>query len=383
MTGRFVLLVHPQGEVLDRLAAALTSESFKVMAVRSEADAVERLGNFGFFMPDVVLLPLNGGDSVLLEHLRSNPLTEQIPVVVLASGDGEERRRLLRLGLTTLVPPPYDAEELILSTRLALERHRDERLVSGSLSQLTVPDLLQTAEAARRSGTIVLKSRGATGTLWLRAGRVVDAAMSDGRRGRDAVFELALWTDGTFEADFNPISVPERINESTSFLLLEAMRRRDEALRDEVPPHAAMPDPPPPPPPDLAALHRGLTLLNVAAAYASNYLEASLLEQRLERIRGRLAASWPFLGAFLVATDGRVAVRPGATELAGVAADQLVPAVGSWLRDFFTEMENALPGRFPLRRLRALTEAIKDDLSGLGYYRALGLETGADHEETR
>jgi hypothetical protein len=246
-------------------------------------------------------------------------------------------------------------------------------LLSGSLDQLSVPDLLQTAEASRRSGVILVRNHQHNGTLWLRDGRVVDAEIAGGGFGADAVYEMVVWEEGSFEADFTLVEVPERIFLPTSALLLEAMRRRDEALRDAPPPHAAITDPPPQPPPQLLAVHRGLMLLNVAASYASEHVEPELLGRRLESARAALLADHPALDGFQVSPGGAVSASP---EAPLTEAEPMVRAVSLWLTRFFTTMENALPGRFPLRKLRQITEAVQDDLESLGFYRELGFDAG-------
>ena len=210
MNGKFALVVHPELETARRVSEALGDAGLKVMAATSDADALARLGQF--FVPDVVVTgldPSHQDGSLVLGHLRENPLTRHVPAVVLTSGEPEERRRGLRLGVTYMVPPPYDGEELVLNTRLALERHRDQHLLTGSLEQLPVTDLLQTAETARRTGIVTLRGGGRTGTLWLRDGRIVDAEIDDGRRGKEAVLALALWQEGAFEADFRKFAAGE------------------------------------------------------------------------------------------------------------------------------------------------------------------------------
>ena len=117
-----------------------------------------------FMIPDAILTPLGdveSGDSMLIALFQSNPLMEQIPLVVVASIEKEERRRALRLGLLSVVYPPYDGEEVALTTKLAIEKHRSDQILFGSLSQLSVPDLLQTAEAGHRTGTVTFRHNGA------------------------------------------------------------------------------------------------------------------------------------------------------------------------------------------------------------------------------
>jgi DNA-binding response OmpR family regulator len=381
VSGELLFVVHPDPAVCEEVGQALHRASYKVLAFGDQTQARERIDHQQFLLPDAVLMSLgapgssNGAGPPLVEHLRSHPLTEDLPVVVLGTGEEGERRRALRLGLTSILMPPFDDEELVLTTRLALEHHRDERLVSGSIAQLSVPDLLQTAEASRKSGTFTFRHRGKTGVLWMNAGRLADAEIDDGRRGRQAVLAVAGWTEGTFEVDFSDVSVPSRIQEPTSALLLEAMRLADEeqAAREATPPHAALDDPPPPPPRDLGTVHRALTLVNVAVSYGLDHLEPALLARRLEAVRRDLAPENPALDLFSVSPEARVTVDLESDAWRAVPPEALVVATARWLRTLYARLEHALPGRFPLERLGAITEAIADDLKSLGFDRELGL----------
>jgi CheY-like chemotaxis protein len=387
VSGELAFLVHPQEQSRSRVSAALQGAGFKVVTAAGLAAVSQSLESLRLSAPDLVLAPLDAFDAAGGDVARE--LFQGAPLVVLGDGREEQRRRALRLGLTHLVQPPYDGEEVVLTARLALERHRDGRVLTGSLEQLSAADLLQTAEASRRSGIVRFRQGGpgnrqgsSTGTVWLRDGRIVDAELSEfgGNRvrGAEAVYEIALWDGGVFEADFTAVPVPERIFQPTSALLLEAMRRRDEAMRSAAPPSAALPDPPPPPPRPLMALHRGLTLLNVAASYALDHVEPGVLQKRLEETRRALLPEHPVLSSFEVRDGGAVAVAPGG-EAAALDPDStaaLVRAVARWLARLFAVLERALPGRFPLQRLRAITEAVRDDLGSFGFYRELGLEAG-------
>jgi hypothetical protein len=284
------------------------------------------------------------------------------------------------IGKLALAVGPVPEETLTGSP--AAELDRAERLLSGSLSQFSVAELLQTVEVGRRSGTVLLRSRGRGATLWLRGGRIVDAVTDLGLRGKDAVFSVALWDEGSFEADFRPVAATDRIGESTSFLLLEAMRRHDEAEREAAaPPHAALPDSPPPPPRGLRAVHRALTLLAVSASYASEHMTEALVEKRLEAARLALLDRHPLLDGFRVEAAGRPALF-SSSSAAEAPVEQLVEAVAAWLRRFFADSEEALPGRFQLRRLRQVTEAVSEDMHDLGFYRALDLEDAPQENAT-
>lgn len=386
MSGELILVVHPQDGVLDRISESLHGAGYKVMSAGAAQEAVERFGGSRFARPDAVLTPVDTEHpegSPLLERLRDGATRRRLPVVVLADGDPEARRHALRLGLTHVVAAPFDDEEVVLSTRLALEQHRDDRLLSGSLAQMSPVELLQSAEVNRRGGTVVLKHRGRVGTVWLRDGQVIDAEIDDGRRREEAVYGMAAWDEGTFEANFGPVSVPRRITAGTTALLLESMRRLDEAGRggevdDEQPPNAAMPDPPPPPPRRLLTLHRAVTLLNLAASYAAEHAEPRMVAERLETMRRRLARDHGVLTAFAVTGSAQVSVDGDAPGLSAAPPERLVAATAGWLKELFGELERALPGRFPLERLRGISAAVHGDLDELGFYRELGVQPPVD-----
>jgi hypothetical protein len=244
-------------------------------------------------------------------------------------------------------------------------------VLTGALSQLSVPELLQTAENGRRSGVIRLLSRDRKGSFWLRQGRIVDAAIDGGTRGREAVYAMAFWNEGTFEAAFGEIQAEDRIGEPTSALLLEAMRLHDEASRNGELPHAALLDPPPAPPAPVLALHRGLTLLNIAASSALAAAELAVVVSRLESTRGKLLPIEPALAVFSVRDDGAIVAAGG---LEPTAVDPVVRAVTTWVTAFYAAMDYAFPGRFTVRQLARASAAIAEDLAILGFHRALGLD---------
>ncbi len=373
MSNELIFLLHLDSATRDRLSTVLHDAGFKVVTARDEPEALAHLAQMRFVLPDALVMPL-AEKGPLLEKLRQNPLTEDLPVVVLADEPEEDRRRALRQGLSDLVPAPFDPEVLLLTVRLALkrsaERRRDSRTLRGSLALLPVVDLLQTLEAGRRSGVVDLKSGGHQATLWLRQGQPIDAALNDGRRGEEAVYALVRFVEGTFEVVFGEVTVPQRITVSLTGLLLEGLRRADESRRDGDIPHAALPDLPPRPPREILAAHRALTLLNVASAYASGLLQPPLLVSALEEARGPLLPQLPELAFFDLNAEGQVSLRDDA---ASVPTERLILAATSWARRLFERLERALPSRFGPALLLALTEAVRDDMQSLGFDEAVGL----------
>ncbi|MEM8996644.1 MAG: DUF4388 domain-containing protein, partial [Acidobacteriota bacterium] len=374
LDGKVLLLVHPDEALRGRLTSTLRRAGARVMQATDDDEAWLRIDMV--FEPDGVVGYFAGageGSEWIGDRIRS-AVGDRIPLVVLA----EDRREALRRGYDHIVGPPFDAEEVMLVTRSSLERGRSDRSLSGDLAQLPVPDLLQTASINGQSGCITLRRGPRSGQIWLRDGRVVDAQLEpwagdEATVGRDAVLELVTWSDGTFSVDFGPVEAPERVHEPTAHLVLEAMRRLDEAERRRHPGHAGLPDEPPPPTREQKTAHLALLLLNVTASWASDHFLPDLLGRRLESSRRAGLAEHPVLDRFAVDLGGgRVAFRSGAGQLASEHIEGVARGVAAWLRLLFAELDRAMPGRYRLTELETLTEAHHDDLETLGFSAALG-----------
>lgn len=381
MSSELIFLVHPDEGTRDRLSTVLHESGFKVLTAGDEASALRSLSQMRFVLPDALITPLSE-NGPLLEKLRQNPLTADLPVLVLSDHPADDRRRALRQGISDLLPAPFDGEELLLTLRLALqrsaERRHDSRSLRGSIALLPLVDLLQTLEAGRRSGVLDVRSNGRHATLWLRQGQPIDAQFDDGRRGEEAVYAMLRFDDGTFEVEFGDVTVPQRISTSLSGLLLEGLRRIDESAHEVAVPHAALPDQPPLPPPEVMAAHRALTLLNVAGAYAASYVQPALLVSAFEEARRALLTELPELAVFHVGAEGQVSLP--STIPHKVLPGRMVLAAAMWARRLFERLDRALPGRFDRTRLVALTDAVRDDMQSLGFDDALGVERSTPEE---
>lgn len=99
--------------------------------------------------------------------------------------------------------------------------------LQGSLSELSLPDVIQLVSVSGKTGAFNIRRDGEEGKIYLRDGQIVDAEV--GRlRGETAVYELAIWSSGEFA--FNPGEVTNQVTvkRSNANLMMEAARRLDE-----------------------------------------------------------------------------------------------------------------------------------------------------------
>ena len=99
--------------------------------------------------------------------------------------------------------------------------------LQGSLSELPLPDVIQLVSVSGKTGAFEIQGEHEAGRIFLRDGQIVDAMV--GRlRGDSAVYEMAIWSQGSFV--FRPGEETERvtIHISNANLMMEAARRLDE-----------------------------------------------------------------------------------------------------------------------------------------------------------
>lgn len=97
----------------------------------------------------------------------------------------------------------------------------------GSLAELAFSDIVQLVATSRKTGVFEIERLGESGRVFVRDGQIVHAE-TGALTGEDAVYELAVWSEGTFL--FVPDEAPsdDTIDSSNTGLLMEAARRADE-----------------------------------------------------------------------------------------------------------------------------------------------------------
>jgi predicted regulator of Ras-like GTPase activity (Roadblock/LC7/MglB family) len=98
----------------------------------------------------------------------------------------------------------------------------------GAVSGMSLADIIQVKGGNRYSGCLVVEHRGNTGVIFFRDGDVVHAEQGD-LDGEDAFYAVMGWVGGTFRSEPKVSTTSRTIDQSLGFLILEALRRMDEA----------------------------------------------------------------------------------------------------------------------------------------------------------
>jgi len=104
---------------------------------------------------------------------------------------------------------------------------------SGKLSVMSLPTVIQVLSESGRSGTLVLEQyEGRKGEIGFSEGRIFESS-NGSLEGEHAFFELLTWKTGDFWLDPKRIPTEDRVQTGVMGLMLEGMRRMDEASRSD------------------------------------------------------------------------------------------------------------------------------------------------------
>ncbi|HEY7512701.1 MAG TPA: DUF4388 domain-containing protein [Vicinamibacteria bacterium] len=97
----------------------------------------------------------------------------------------------------------------------------------GSLAELHLPDIIQLISVSGKTGVFHLTDGQLKGQIYLNDGKIVHAELED-VAGEEAVYALAIWSQGEFRFDPGVPTEHRTISKSNTNLLMEAARRLDE-----------------------------------------------------------------------------------------------------------------------------------------------------------
>jgi hypothetical protein len=104
------------------------------------------------------------------------------------------------------------------------------RGVSGSLSEMALPDIVQVLWHGRKSGSLKVRTKADVGEIHFVEGNIFNALWGK-LRGEEAFYAMLAINDGDFALVPNARPPTRVIDHTPEALLLEAMRRMDEGER--------------------------------------------------------------------------------------------------------------------------------------------------------
>jgi CheY-like chemotaxis protein len=208
---------------------------FAVISVRTAREGIEKAGadHPSLIISEVNLPDQSGFD--MIQKIRQDPETDDIPFIFLSkSDDSNNVNRGFHLGAEDYLIKPVKVEVLGAKINSMMSRLKAKRKaapaaagVTGQLSEMGTPDIIQILGAGRKTGRISLEGPDQSASIFMVEGQVTNAFIDD-LKGEEAFYQILRMTEGSFSIDPNA-EPPERlINQSIDSLMLEGFRRLDE-----------------------------------------------------------------------------------------------------------------------------------------------------------
>ena len=235
-----ILIADTEVDYTTLLELRLVNAGYGVILARDGEDAFAKAtAEHPSLILTEVDLPRKDGFSLIAE-LQAGEGTKDIPFVFISRHDDTKSvMRGLDLGAEDYITKPVKVDVLCAKVGTMMTRLKAEKKVpapaagvSGSLSEMSLPDIIQILGAGRKTGLVTLTDNGKQAQIFLEEGRIVNAKLED-LKGEDAFYKILYWNQGTFTID-PAAEISERlISISNDSLMLEGFRRMDEASHGE------------------------------------------------------------------------------------------------------------------------------------------------------
>ena len=238
-----VLVADDDAWILRMVSTVLEKRGYQVETAGDGEEAMTRAiaRPPDLLITDVMMPRMDGW--TLVKVLRSRPELAHLPVIFLTALSSEDDRiRGFRLGADDYVTKPFRFEELDLRVAKTLRRTQAsvqearEQLggagLRGDLSQVGLSSLLILIEMERKTGLLQLRApNGLSAQVLVRDGKVVHARLDSADDPVDAecIYYLLTWGAGDFEFVMCLVEGSDRVNVSTTHLLMEGARLMDES----------------------------------------------------------------------------------------------------------------------------------------------------------
>jgi response regulator RpfG family c-di-GMP phosphodiesterase len=238
----FVVVVESDAKFRRLLKVRLGNVGLKVKEARNYEKCKEQMLKDP---PDLALIGIDKDPKEafqLLNELQQDDTLCRIPVAFLsARADRVLKIRALRQGVDDFLVKTDHMEELVARVENILIRgairaegdaRRRRRGITGSLENLSLPDIVQTLTIGMKTACVTLASDDRTGRIWFDSG-VPRHADCEGLSGEDAFYEMVRWKAGEFVIEHGSTTRRASIEQDAMFLLMEGLRLIDEGGQSE------------------------------------------------------------------------------------------------------------------------------------------------------
>ncbi len=193
-------------------------------------------GIIGLEIPDFLVIIEKSAQKThaLLTDLYEDVEIKKIPVLCYLSSDQWSQRDILwKIDVNDIIQLPISKEELhfqlerFISDVSEITFDQTEAGMHGKLEEYNLLDLIQTLEANKKTGILVLYRDREEGKIWFYKGNIRDAKYKT-FKPLIAILKLVSWMDGDFSITFVDEEYEKIIEEDNKQILLDAIQYIDQ-----------------------------------------------------------------------------------------------------------------------------------------------------------
>jgi CheY-like chemotaxis protein len=228
-----VLLVDDDREMLIALKEGFQKykDAFAILLAPDGLKAIESLkkNTISLVVTDLKMPGMDGFE--LLAHIMEH--YPDIPVIIITGYSTPEMERLAREGgAVGYAAKPFLIENLARQVMTTLRKESE----GGTLHNVSSGMFLQLVEMEQKTCTIRLEDKFSSkkGILFFHEGELLDARVND-LQGENAAYEIFAWDQVNLSIQNGCALKEKRIHSEMQHLILEAARRKDEDVVEDVP----------------------------------------------------------------------------------------------------------------------------------------------------
>lgn len=243
-----ILMIDTNVYFSKRLTDALKQQGFEVVPCSQAAYALTMLE---WNAPTAILCATNLREMGALEMapiLRADPKSANIPLIAVGNGGDQALLEAYRAGCDDYVDRRRPPTDIAAHIRSFLLSHQDgfqptqmlsnsETDLSGSLSHLDLPGVIQMLGQAHQTGALHINASDTDGIIFFEGGEIFHAECGT-FFGDEAVTQIVkacqAASKGVYKFVYGATAAQRTVLRSATDLLLDAMREFDEAQRDHV-----------------------------------------------------------------------------------------------------------------------------------------------------
>jgi CheY-like chemotaxis protein len=238
-----ILLIDSNVFFAKRLTESLMRQGMEVMHATQSTFALTAVE---YQPPDAIICATNlreMGAFDLLPVLHADEKSAHIPVIAIGDGGEQALMAAFRAGCADYLDRHSGADQIASHVRSFLRSQHDgfqptqmvsgtDAALSGNLSHLDLPGVVQMLEQQRMSGALYINSEGLDGMLFFDSGTIAHAECGD-LVGDDAVIQIVRRCQsaeaGIYKFVPGGVAATRTVMQSPTNLMLEALRVFDEA----------------------------------------------------------------------------------------------------------------------------------------------------------